>query len=187
LPKKLGPELILVPLRMLLSLGEIILFSPNFWGVDDALKAVGPLKGKTVVDVTNPLEWNPNDRLVRSLPWSTTAAEELAKKLPDAQVVKAFSTIPASFIPHALFRPGFLIFYLCSGLRLGKPLRHSPFQVAAIASVRDPQSKRETGYGKQCAHCCTGGSTHSRFGRIIFFYDLVILEQRNRPSSRFVS
>jgi hypothetical protein len=80
LPKKLGPELILVPLRMLLSLGEIILFSPNFWGVDDALKAVGPLKGKTVVDVTNPLEWNPNDRLVRSLPWSTTAAEELAKK-----------------------------------------------------------------------------------------------------------
>jgi hypothetical protein len=107
--------------------GEIILFSPNFWGVDDALKAVGPLKGKTVVDVTNPLEWNPNDRLVRSLPWSTTAAEELAKKLPDAQVVKAFSTIPASFIPHALFRPGFLIFYLCSGPRFSKPLRHSPF------------------------------------------------------------
>ena len=35
--------------------GDLILFSPNFWGVDGALEATGPLKGKTVV-VTNPLE-----------------------------------------------------------------------------------------------------------------------------------
>jgi len=59
-----------------------------------------------VVDVTNPLEWNPNGRMIRSLPGSTTAGEELAKKLPDARVVKAFSTVPASFIPHAFYRPG---------------------------------------------------------------------------------
>jgi predicted dinucleotide-binding enzyme len=59
--------------------GEIILFSPNFWSVDDALKAAGPLKGKTVVDVTNPLELNPNDRMVRSLSWSTTAGNLLAQ------------------------------------------------------------------------------------------------------------
>src|SRR5208283_4196225 len=26
--------------------GDVILFSPNFWGVDDALEAAGPLKGK---------------------------------------------------------------------------------------------------------------------------------------------
>ena len=103
--------------------GEIILFSPNFWGLDDALKAAGPLKGKTVVDVTNPLEWNPNDRMVRSLPWSTTAGEELAQKLPDAQVVKAFSTIPASFIPHAFFRPAQLqrlVVFYCGDHRLSK-------------------------------------------------------------------
>jgi len=103
--------------------GEIILFSPNFWGLDDALKATGPLRGKTVIDVTNPLEWNPNDRMVRSLPWSTTAGEELAKKLPDAQVVKAFSTIPASFIPHAFFRPAQLqrlVVFYCGDHRLSK-------------------------------------------------------------------
>jgi predicted dinucleotide-binding enzyme len=103
--------------------GEIILFSPNFWGLDDALKAAGPLRGKTVIDVTNPLEWNPNDRMVRSLPWSTTAGEELAKKLPDAQVVKAFSTIPASFIPHAFFRPAQLqrlVVFYCGDHRLSK-------------------------------------------------------------------
>jgi 8-hydroxy-5-deazaflavin:NADPH oxidoreductase len=88
--------------------GDLILFSPNFWNVDDALEAAGALEGKTVVDVTNPLEWNPNGRIVRSLPTSTTAGEELAKKLPGARVAKAFSTIPASFIPHAFYRPGLL-------------------------------------------------------------------------------
>jgi 8-hydroxy-5-deazaflavin:NADPH oxidoreductase len=103
--------------------GDVILFSPNFRGVDDALEATGPLKGKTVVDVTNPLEWHPNDRMVRSLPESATAGEELAKKLPDAQVVKAFSTIPASFIPHAIFRPGQLqrlVVFYCGDHRLSK-------------------------------------------------------------------
>ena len=70
-----------------------------------ALEATGPLKGKTVIDATNPLEWNPNGRMVRSLPGSTTAGEELAKKLPDALVVKAFRTTPTSFIPHAFTDP----------------------------------------------------------------------------------
>ncbi len=77
--------------------GDVILFSPNFWCVDDALVAAGPLKGRTVIDVTNPVEWNPNGRIVRSLPQSTTAGEELAKKFPNARVVKAFSTIPCVF------------------------------------------------------------------------------------------
>jgi predicted dinucleotide-binding enzyme len=88
--------------------GDLILFSPNFWNVDDALEAVGSLKDKTVIDVTNPLEWNPNGRMVRALPPSATAGEELARKLPESRIVKAFSTIPASFIPHAFYRPGLL-------------------------------------------------------------------------------
>jgi 8-hydroxy-5-deazaflavin:NADPH oxidoreductase len=38
--------------------GDVILFSPNVGGVDDALEAAGPLKGRIVIDVTNPVEWN---------------------------------------------------------------------------------------------------------------------------------
>jgi 8-hydroxy-5-deazaflavin:NADPH oxidoreductase len=107
--------------------GDVILFSPNFWGLDDALEAAGPLKGKTVIDVTNPLEWNPNGRMVRSLPQSTTAGEELAKKRPQAHIVKAFSTIPASFIPHAVYRPGQLqplVVFYCGDHRLSKVVVH---------------------------------------------------------------
>jgi 8-hydroxy-5-deazaflavin:NADPH oxidoreductase len=107
--------------------GDVILFSPNFWGVDNALEAAGPLKGKTVIDATNPLEWNPNSWMVGSLPNSSTAGEELAKKLPEALVVKAFSTIPASFIPHALYRPGKLqrlVVFYCGDDLLSKVAVH---------------------------------------------------------------
>ena len=107
--------------------GDVILFSPNFWGVDDALKAAGPLKGRTVIDVTNPVEWNANGRMVRSLARSTTAGEELAKKLPHARVVKAFSTIPASFIPHAIYRTGQLqrlVVFYCSDYQTSKVIVH---------------------------------------------------------------
>ena len=107
--------------------GDVILFSPNFWGVDDALEAAGPMKGRTVIDVTNPVEWNPNGRMVRSLPPSTTAGEELAKKLPNARVVKAFSTIPASFIPHAIYRTGLLqrlVVFYCGDYQTSKVIVH---------------------------------------------------------------
>jgi 8-hydroxy-5-deazaflavin:NADPH oxidoreductase len=107
--------------------GEVILFAPNFWNVDDALEATGALRGKTVLDVTNPLEWNPNGRMVRSLPASTTAGEELAKKLPEALIVKAFSTVPASFIPHAFYRPGLLqrlVVFYCGDYPLAKAAVH---------------------------------------------------------------
>jgi predicted dinucleotide-binding enzyme len=107
--------------------GDVVLLSTNFWNVDDALEATGPLEGKTVVDVTNPLEWNPNGRMVRSLPGSTTAGEELARKLPKARIVKAFSTIPAAFIPHAFYRPvrlQRLVVFYCGDHELSKEAVH---------------------------------------------------------------
>jgi predicted dinucleotide-binding enzyme len=109
--------------------GDVILFSPNFWSVDNALEAAGPMKGRTVIDVTNPVDWNPNGRMVRSLPESTTAGEQLAKKLPTARVVKAFSTIPASFIPHAIYRTGQLqrlVVFYCGDYQTSKVIVHQP-------------------------------------------------------------
>jgi predicted dinucleotide-binding enzyme len=107
--------------------GDVILFSINFWGVKDALEAAGPLAGRTVIDATNPVSWNPNGAMVRSLPQSTTAGEELAKNLPEARVVKAFSTIPASFIPHAIYRPKELqrlVVFYCGDYQTSKVVVH---------------------------------------------------------------
>ena len=107
--------------------GDVILLSPNFWGVDNALEAAGPLKGKIVIDVTNPVDWNLNGRTIRSLTPSTTAGEELAKKLPTAHIVKAFSTIPASFIPHGIYRTGEfqrLVVFYCGDSLTSKVVVH---------------------------------------------------------------
>src|SRR5580698_9309024 len=68
LVEQAGPEALSGHVAEAALFGEVILFSPNFWSFDDALEAAGLLEGKTVVDVTNPLEWNPNGRMVRSLP-----------------------------------------------------------------------------------------------------------------------
>ncbi len=65
--------------------------------------------------------------MVRSLPQSTSAGEELAKKLPNARVVKAFSTIPASFIPHATYRTGplqRLVVFYCGDYQTSKAIVH---------------------------------------------------------------
>ena len=49
------------------------------------------LRGKVVIDITNPVDWASFDRLV--VPADSSAAEEIAKAAPDgAAVVKAFNT-----------------------------------------------------------------------------------------------
>ncbi len=48
------------------------------------------LAGKVVIDITNPVDWASFDRLVT--PPDSSAAEEIAKRLPGVPVLKAFNT-----------------------------------------------------------------------------------------------
>ena len=72
--------------------GEVVVLATPY---DAALEVAGTrgdeLAGRVVVDITNPVDWATFDRLVT--PADSSAAEEIAKKLPaDAPVVKAFNT-----------------------------------------------------------------------------------------------
>ncbi|MDB5930722.1 MAG: putative oxidoreductase, coenzyme F420-dependent, partial [Polaromonas sp.] len=60
-----------------------------------ALQSVGDLTGKVVIDITNPLT---ADYMGLTLGFDTSAAEEIAKALPGAQVVKAFNTVLAQVL-----------------------------------------------------------------------------------------
>ena len=67
-------------------------------GYDDAggaLQAVGDLEGKVLIDITNPLT---ADYTGLSLGHVTSAAEEIAKAVPGAEVVKAFNTVFAQVL-----------------------------------------------------------------------------------------
>ena len=78
------------PVEAAAKWGEIIILAVPHEAASDVAKAVGSAAdGKTVLDVSNAL----NERGDLALGFTTSAAEELQKKLPKAHVAKAFNTV----------------------------------------------------------------------------------------------
>jgi hypothetical protein len=71
--------------------GEVVVFAVPNAVVPTTVKTVGAsaFKGKIVLDVTNAL----NENWELAIGFSTSGAEELAKLVPGAKVVKAFNTV----------------------------------------------------------------------------------------------
>ena len=74
---------------------DVIVLATGYADAAPALQSLGSLSGKVVIDITNPLT---ADYMGLTLGHSTSAAEEIAKALPDAQVVKAFNTLFAQVL-----------------------------------------------------------------------------------------
>ena len=73
------------------TLGDIVIFALPYASVADvASQYQAELKGKIVVDITNPVDFGTMDGLVVGA--ETSAAEEIAKLLPDSDIIKAFNT-----------------------------------------------------------------------------------------------
>ena len=68
---------------------EVILLSVRWDTVADALQAAGSLVGKVVIDCTNPVRHDLSGLVIGH---TTSAAEEIAKIIPGAKIVKAFNT-----------------------------------------------------------------------------------------------
>ena len=74
---------------------DAVILATGYADAVDALQAVGDLKGKVVIDITNPLT---ADYMGLTIGHSTSAAEEIAKAVPGAEVVKAFNTVFAQVL-----------------------------------------------------------------------------------------
>jgi len=75
--------------------GDIIFLAVPYLQIKDTLKLTGPLNEKIVVDMSNPLKPDFSGLLIGG---DTSAAEELAKLVPDAKVVKAFNCLFATVL-----------------------------------------------------------------------------------------
>jgi len=75
--------------------GEVVVLSVPWTQALDALKSVGSLSGKVLIDCTNPLK---PDMSGLAVGHTTSAAEEVAKAAPGAKVVKAFNTTFAALM-----------------------------------------------------------------------------------------
>ncbi|MEL6238889.1 MAG: NAD(P)-binding domain-containing protein [Pseudomonadota bacterium] len=76
--------------------GDIVIIAVPYTATTTLLPPLaGVLAGKTVVDATNPLndDWSP-----KILGTETSAAGEITKLLPGAQIVKAFNTVFADIM-----------------------------------------------------------------------------------------
>jgi predicted dinucleotide-binding enzyme len=69
---------------------DVVILATGYADAAAALQSVGSLQGKVVVDITNPLT---ADYMGLTLGHSSSAAEEIAKAIPGAEVVKAFNTV----------------------------------------------------------------------------------------------
>src|SRR5256885_4921017 len=66
--------------------------SPYTGRLDDVLKKAGDLSGKVVVSCSLPMNADDTGLVIAH---TSSGAEELAKKVPKAQVVSAFGTVPS--------------------------------------------------------------------------------------------
>ena len=74
---------------------DVFILATGYGDAVNALRGVGDLTGKVVIDITNPLT---ADYMGLTLGYSTSAAEEIAKALPGAAIVKAFNTVLAQVL-----------------------------------------------------------------------------------------
>lgn len=88
--------------------GDIIVLAVKGTAALAALDKAGPenLKGKTIIDTTNPIADAPPDNGVLRFTTSldNSLMEQLQKKVPDAHFVKAFSSIGSPFMVNPDFK-----------------------------------------------------------------------------------
>jgi len=71
------------------SWADVVLLAVPFAVIDDVVEEIGQLvESKTLIDVTNALD----AKMSLAVGFTTSGAEELQKKIPQARVVKAFNT-----------------------------------------------------------------------------------------------
>lgn len=74
---------------------DAVVLATGYGDAAAALQAVGSLQGQVIIDITNPLS---ADYMGLTLGHSTSAAEEIAKSVPGAEVVKGFNTVFAQVL-----------------------------------------------------------------------------------------
>lgn len=80
-----------------ISVADIIILATPYLAATDVFSAAGDLEGKVLVDISNPVSADFSELVIGH---ETSAAEEIQKLVPKANVVKAFNTLFAQLLPE---------------------------------------------------------------------------------------
>lgn len=121
------------PAQQALGASDVVIVATGFADAVPALRSLGDLTGKIVIDITNPLT---ADYMGLTIGHSTSAAEEIAKAVPGAQVVKAFNTVFAQVLDAGAELQGkrVPVYYATDSQQAGKTV-HDLIQSTGFAPV----------------------------------------------------
>lgn len=91
----LYPNVSAYPAPEALGDSDVIVMAASFADAVPALQSLGDLTGKVVIDISNPLS---ADYMSLTVGHVTSAAEEIARAVPQAHIVKAFNTLFAQVL-----------------------------------------------------------------------------------------
>lgn len=74
---------------------DVLLLAVHWSRVDDVLRQAGDVSGKVMISCSLPMNEDDTDLVVAH---TSSGAEELARKVPKAQVVSAFGTVPSEVL-----------------------------------------------------------------------------------------
>jgi len=120
---------------------EVVLLATPWSATEAALRDAGELRGKVVVDATNPLK---SDLSGLAIGHSTSAAEQVAGWAPGARVVKAFNTIGAAHMADPRFGTQRASMFICGDdasakatvVRLAGELGFDPVDCGPLTQAR---------------------------------------------------
>lgn len=97
------------------SYGQLIVVATSWNGTLEAIRMCDPkdLVEKTVIDVTNPLDFSAEGLPKLAVGYTDSAGEIIQRLLPEANVVKAFNTVGNPHMIHPEFPNGPPTMFIC--------------------------------------------------------------------------
>jgi hypothetical protein len=94
---------------------DLVVLATLWSGTENALKLAGAdrLKGKVVMDATNPLVFKPNQPPSLALGHTDSGGEQVQRWLPGAKVVKVYNTVGNAHMVHPKFPGGPPDMFIC--------------------------------------------------------------------------
>ncbi|MEZ5426103.1 MAG: NADPH-dependent F420 reductase [Pyrinomonadaceae bacterium] len=85
--------------------GEVLFLTVPFEAIEGAIEETGPenFAGKTLIDVTNPMDFSQGVPPKFTVNFGDSLGEKIQRRLPEAKVVKAFSSIGLEVMPDPFY------------------------------------------------------------------------------------
>lgn len=119
---------------------DVAVLTSAWAGAESTLQAAGDLRGKVLIDATNPI----GPGMVLTHGTTDSGAEQVARWAPGARVVKAFNSIGMEVMANPVFANGHSVLWLCGDdddacdttISLARAIGFDPVRLGPLSRAR---------------------------------------------------